>query len=57
MGEYRSVQLRIADLEEKTGLDFGPFRSWDVLGREDATESFTDGAQAVVLESVEDVVL
>lgn len=58
LGEYRSVQVRIRDLEERTGLDFGPLVGWDALEKEDARESFTEAeVPAVVLESVRDVVL
>jgi len=58
VGEYRSVQLRVSELGEKTGLDFGPFADWDVFSKkEDARESFTGGASVVLLGSVDDIVL
>jgi len=57
VGEYKAVQVRMKDLEAKTNLDFGPFRTWDVLERPGADESFTGDVPAVVLESVTDVVL
>jgi endonuclease G len=58
LGEYRSVQVRIRDLEERTGLDFGPFVQWDTLKTESAKESFTVAeVPEVVLESLDDVVL
>lgn len=55
--EFKTVQVRIKDLESKTDLDFGPFRGWDVLEKEGAEESFTGEFPAVVLESVKDMVL
>ena len=57
VGEYKAVQVRVKDLETRTGLDFGRFRDWDLLEKEGAEESFTRGLPAVVLESVTDVVL
>lgn len=57
IGEFKTVQVRIKDLETKTDLDFGPFRGWDVLEKEGAEESFTGEVPAVVLESIEDMVL
>jgi endonuclease G len=57
VGEYRSVQLRLSELQEKTGLDFGPFVRWDVLLKEGAEESFTGASHLVLLGSVDDVVL
>jgi endonuclease G len=57
VGEYKAVQVRVKDLETKTGLDFGRFRDWDTLEKEGAEESFTSEVPAVVLESVADMVL
>ncbi len=57
VGEYKAVQVRIEDLAAKTDLDFGAFLVWDVLEREGIEESFTPGVEAVVLESVQDVIL
>ncbi|MDG3002823.1 DNA/RNA non-specific endonuclease [Paludisphaera mucosa] len=57
VGEYKAVQVRIADLEARTGLDFGPASGWDVLEQEGAEERFTGDSAAVVLESLSDVVL
>lgn len=57
VGEYKTVQVRVKDLEAKTNLDFGRFRDWDVLEKEGAEESFTGELPAVVLESVTDMVL
>ena len=57
VGEYKSVQVRVKDLETKTRLNFGPFRDWDVIEREGAEEKFSGEAPAVVLESVDDIVL
>ena len=57
VGEYKAVQVRVKDLETKTHLDFGPFRKWDVMETDEATESFTGDAAAVVLESLANVVL
>lgn len=57
VGEYKAVQVRVKDLETKTSLDFGPFRDWDVLEKDGAEESFTREIPAVILESVDDVVL
>jgi endonuclease G len=57
VGEYRAVQVRIRDLQERTGLDFGPFPEWDALEKEGAEESFAGEQPLVVLGSVEDMVL
>lgn len=57
VGEYRSVQLRITQLQEQTGIDFGPFAEWDLLAQEGAEESFAGESGMVLLESVDDVVL
>ncbi|HND53460.1 MAG TPA: DNA/RNA non-specific endonuclease, partial [Pirellulaceae bacterium] len=55
--DYRTVQVRIRDLETLTQLDFGPLRSWDVLEFDGAEASFTNDAPAIVLESLDDLVL
>jgi endonuclease G len=57
VGEYKAVQVRVKDLETKTGLDFGRFRDWDVIEREGAEESFTGEIPAIVLEFLSDMVL
>lgn len=57
IGEYKAVQVRVKDLEAKTSLNFGSFRDWDVLERDGAEESFTEGVPAVVLETPADMVL
>ena len=57
VGEYKAVQVRVKDLEAKTGLNLGPFQEWDVMEKEGAEEHFTGDAAAVVLDSVADVVL
>lgn len=57
VGGFKTVQVRIRDLETKTDLDFGPFRGWDVLEKEGAEESFTGEVPAIVLDSVADMVL
>lgn len=49
VGEYRSVQVRVKDLEARTDLDFGLFPTWDVLEKEGAEESFTRGVPAIAL--------
>jgi endonuclease G len=56
-GEYAAVQVRIQDLESKTGLDFGSLTDADALEQEGAEESFSAGRPAVFLRSTEDVVL
>jgi endonuclease G len=56
-GEYKTVQVRIKDVEVKTHLDFGPIRHWDVIEREGTEERFTGGLPAVIIESVDDVVM
>lgn len=56
-GQYKAVQVRIKDVEVKTHLDFGPFRHWDVIERDGTEERFTGGIPAIVLESLDDVVL
>lgn len=55
VGEYRAVQVRISELAERTGLDFGPFAEWDALVKEGAEESFTGETGIVLLESVADM--
>jgi endonuclease G, mitochondrial len=57
VGEYKAVQVRLQDLESRTKLDFGPIASWDVLEREGAEENFTGDISAVVLNSVNDMIL
>lgn len=57
VGEYKAVQVGLADLAAKTKLDFGPIAGWDVLDRDGAEESFTAGSSSVVLGSVADIVL
>ncbi len=57
VGEYQAVQVRINDLEARTGLDFGSAAGWDVLEREGVEERFTGDGPAIVLGSVTDVVL
>ncbi|MDY3553809.1 DNA/RNA non-specific endonuclease [Gemmata sp. JC717] len=56
-GEFKTVQKSVADLEGLTRLDFGPLRAQDVLNRDGAEERFEEGADAIAIESVEDVVL
>lgn len=55
--EYKTVQVRIQDLETRTKLDFGSITGRDALEREEAEESSARDVQAVDLESVDDVVL
>ena len=57
VGEYKSVQVAMRDMEAKTKLDFGDIRKWDVLDREGADESLTDDSGMKVLNSVEDMIL
>lgn len=57
IGEYKAVQVRLKDLESKIKLDFGTVSGWDVLEQPGAEEHFTGESTAVVLESVEDMVL
>jgi DNA/RNA endonuclease G (NUC1) len=57
VGEYKAVQVRLQDLESRTKLDFGPIASLDVLEREGAEENFTGDISAVVLNSVNDMIL
>lgn len=57
VGQYATVQIRIKDLETKTSLNFGPFRDWDLLEQEGAEESFSGDVPAVVLKSLQDMVL
>lgn len=49
-GEYKTFQVRIADLEAQTGHDFGPLREFDPLDR---IESIQSGAALAV--TVEDL--
>ena len=57
VGEYKTVQVRIKDLESRTGLDFGPFDGWDVMEKPEATESFTGDTAMIVVNSLDDIVL
>lgn len=57
VGEYKTVQVRLHDLEERTKLDFGIVSSWDALEQEGAEESFTGNTSAIVLNSIKDMVL
>jgi endonuclease G len=56
-GEYKTVQVRIKDVEVKTHLDFGAIRQWDVIERDGTEERFTGAIPAVIIESVDDVVM
>jgi endonuclease G, mitochondrial len=57
VGEYKAVQVRMRDLEPKVNLDFGRMRGWDVLERDGAEERFVATAPAIVLDSLEQIVL
>jgi hypothetical protein len=55
---YAPFQVRIVDLEEATGLDFGPLRDWDPLDEgADARESVRGGELARRLSSEHDIAL
>jgi endonuclease G len=55
--EYKTVQITISELESRTKLNFGRIGEWDVLEQEGASESFTRGIPAVILDSLTDMVL
>ncbi len=57
VGEYKTVQVSMRDMETKTKLDFGDIRKWDVLDREGADESLTDDTGMKVLNSLDDMIL
>jgi endonuclease G len=57
VGEYRAVQVRVADLAARVRLDFGACVRWDVLARPGAQEAFGDESGAILLEQLEDAVL
>lgn len=57
VGEYKTVQVSMRDMEAKTKLDFGDIRKWDVLDREGADESLTDDSGMKVLNSLDDMIL
>jgi endonuclease G len=57
VGEYRAVQVRVADLAARVRLDFGACTRWDVLARPGAEEAFGDDSGVIMLEHLEDAVL
>lgn len=57
VGEYKAVQVTLQEIESRTKLDFGTITGWEVLEQENAEESFTRNVPAVVLNSINDVVL
>ncbi len=57
VGEYRAVQLRVADLAARVRLDFGACARWDILARPGAEEAFGDDSGVILLEHLEDAVL
>jgi endonuclease G len=58
VGPYQPFQVKIGDLEARTGLDFGTIRGFDAL-RASGQEAFLEGATASVvpLAALRDVVL
>jgi endonuclease G len=50
LGEYRTFQIAIADLEEGTGYDFGVLRTADALARTKAGQEAIAAQQPVVVE-------
>lgn len=54
-GEYRPFQVAISELEAATGLDFGVVERADSLSQADSHESFTQGMEAIAIESLSDV--
>jgi endonuclease G len=57
VGEYRAVQVRVADLAARVGLNFGPCARWDILARPGAQEAFGDDSGVILIEHLEDLVL
>ncbi len=57
VGPYQPFQVKIADLQNRTKLDFGPFAGFDPLGSV-AKEAFVEGATVGVLkiEGLRDIV-
>jgi endonuclease G len=58
VGPYEPFQVKIADLQTRTKLDFGPFATFDPLAAA-GRETFMEGATAnvIALEGLSDVVL
>lgn len=57
VGEYRAVQLRVADLAARVRLAFGACARWDILARPGAQEAFGDDSGVILLDHLEDAVL
>lgn len=59
LGEYRTFQLSVADLEEATGYDFSAYRDADPLNRRlEAREARASGEPVVIpIEQVSDLLL
>jgi endonuclease G len=57
VGEYHAVQVRVADLAARVGLDFGTCVRWDILARPGAQEAFGDDSGVILIEHLEDLVL
>ncbi len=47
LGHYETYQVRIARIEEETGLDFGRLKEFDPLGDVADTESFGEAVQRI----------
>lgn len=56
-GPYEPYQLKLRELEDKTGLDFGSLRSFDPLETEENESYFEEGTEVVPLTRLEEVVL
>jgi endonuclease G len=58
VGPYEPFQVKIADLQKRTNLDFGPFAGFDPLAAV-GREAFMEGATAdlIALEGLRDVLL
>jgi endonuclease G len=57
VAEYRVFQVKLAEVERRTGLDFGDLGDLDPLERSGAEERFEAGTEVVPLSGEADIVL
>lgn len=56
-GRFATFQVKVRDLETRTGLDFGSLRAADVMERGGVQERFETGTAAIRIGSPDDVLL
>ncbi len=56
-GSFSLFQVRVSDLQDRTGLDFADLSRWDPLEGDGAEEAFLEGTRAVPIAALRDVVL